>query len=114
MKEGRDRPHLLSEPDDDAVEQMISSAGEESTAGKGDGLERAGVVASLIYDGFEYVDRDDMVIERHRMGGVCCAWDCIGSRSTLCERTQGRTFVPIEQHRRCRSCIFRSLSFGLS
>ena len=69
MKEGRDRAHLPAGPDDDAVEQMISSAGEESTAGKGDGLGRAGVVASVVDNGTEYFDRDDMVIGRHRLDG---------------------------------------------
>ena len=69
MKEGRDRAHLLAGPDDDAVEQMISSAVEESATGKGDGLERAGVVASLVDNGIEYFDRDDVMIGRHRLDG---------------------------------------------
>ena len=62
-----DRAHLLSGPDDDAMKKMISSAREESVAGKGKGPERAGVVASLVDDSFEYIDRDDMVIGRHRL-----------------------------------------------
>ena len=70
VKEGRDTAHVPSGPDDDAMEQMISSAGEESAAGKGKGPERARVVASLVDDSFEYIDRDDMVIERHRVGGA--------------------------------------------
>ena len=65
MEEGRDRAQLLSGSDDDAMKQMISSAGEESAAGKGDGLERVGLVASLVDNGVEYFDRDDMVIGRH-------------------------------------------------
>ena len=66
-KEDRDIVHLILRLYQDAAEQMISSAGEESTAGKGDGLERAGVVASLVDNGIEYFDRDDMVIGRHRL-----------------------------------------------
>ena len=66
-EKGRDRAHLLAGPDDDAMKQMISSAGEESAAGKGDGLERVGLVASLVDNGIEYFDRDDMVIGRHRL-----------------------------------------------
>ena len=49
------------------MKKMISSAGEEGAAGKGDGPERAGVVASLVDNGIEYFDRDDMVIGRHRL-----------------------------------------------
>ena len=60
---------MLGSPDDDAMKKMISSAGEESAAGKGDGPERAGVVASLVDNGIEYFDRDDMVIGRHRLDG---------------------------------------------
>ena len=66
-EKGRDRAHLLASPDDDAMKKMISSAGEESAAGKGDGPEGAGVVASLVDNGIEYFDRDDMVIGRHRV-----------------------------------------------
>ena len=69
-EKGRDTVHLLSGPDDDAMKQMISSTGEESAVGEGDGLERAGVIASLVDDIFEYIDRDDMVIEGHRVGGA--------------------------------------------
>ena len=67
MEECRDRAHLLSGPDDDAMKKMISSAREESAAGKRDGSERAGLVASLVDNGIEYFDRDDMVIGRHRL-----------------------------------------------
>ena len=70
-EKGRERAHLLAGADDDAMKQMISSAGEESAAGKGDGLERAGVVASVVDNGTEYFDREDMVIGRHRL-------DCAG------------------------------------
>ena len=50
-EEGQDRAHLLSGPDDYVMKKMISSAGEESAAGKGDGLERVGLVASLVDNG---------------------------------------------------------------
>ena len=60
---------MLSGIDDYAMKKMISSAGEEGAASKGDGPERAGVVASLVDNGIEYFDRDDMVIGRHRLDG---------------------------------------------
>ena len=49
---------------------MISSARQEITGGKGDGFERTAAVASLIYDCFEYFDRDIMAIGRHSRKGV--------------------------------------------
>ena len=60
---------MLSRLDDYAMKKMISSAGEEGAAGKGDGPERAGVVASLVDHGIEYFDRDDMMIGRHWLDG---------------------------------------------
>ena len=44
---------------------MISSAREEISAGERDGPERAEMVACVIYDGFEYLDRNDRMIGRH-------------------------------------------------
>ena len=70
MEEGRDRAHLLSGSDDDAMKQMISCAGEQSAASKGDGPERVGLVAGLVDNGIEYFDRDDMMIGRHRLDGA--------------------------------------------
>ena len=58
---------MLSRLDDYAMKKMISSAGEEHAAGKGGGLEGSRVVASLVDNGIEYFDRDDMVIGRHRL-----------------------------------------------
>ena len=67
MEENGDREHLLLRADANVIKQMISSSRQEVTAGKGDGPERAGVVASLVDNGIEYFDRDDMVIGRHRL-----------------------------------------------
>ena len=85
VEEDRDRVHLLLRLDVDAMKQMISSARQENTGGKGDGLERAAVVASLIYDGFEYFDRDVMAIRKHSRGdvtggGLTTEWKTEGKR----------------------------------
>ena len=48
---------------------MDTSARRESAAGEGDGPEGAEMVASLIYDGFEYFDGDDITVGRHLVDG---------------------------------------------
>ena len=69
MEEDGDREHLLLRLDVNAMKQMISSARQEDTAGKGNGPERAGLVASLIYDGFEYFSRETIAVGRHSRDG---------------------------------------------
>ena len=67
-EESKDRAYVLAGPDDDAMEQMRSSAREESAASK-DGLEVAEVVAGLVDNGVEYFNRDDVVIGRPWVDG---------------------------------------------
>ena len=70
LEEGLDGKHLLLRLDDDAMKQMISSTRQESAACEGDIPKGAGVVASLIYDGLEYLDGEDMVTGRHPSDSV--------------------------------------------
>ena len=69
-KDGRETVAVLAGRDEHAMKQMASGAGEEHSAGKGDGLEGARVANSLVYDTFKYLNRDVIVIERHRIGGA--------------------------------------------
>ena len=49
---------------------MMSSTGQESTARQGDIPKGAVVIVSLIDDGLEYLDGEDLVIGRHLIDDV--------------------------------------------
>ena len=68
-EESRDAMHFLLRLDGDATKQVNSSTRQKSAAGEGNGSKGAGVVARLVYDGLEYLDGEDVVIERHWVDG---------------------------------------------